>query len=110
MAKFVDRYKQKNVLSEENRRAVSSFAVKYPETAALFCGTFDEKGVMDVPPFSVRLFINGGELKFCISRKDEKLAGFGVISNVENILESIEEALLGDAIGWKAGTEQNIPY
>lgn len=110
MAKIHDRYKQKNVLSEENERAVAKFATKYPETAALFCGTFDEKGVMDIPPFSVRLFINGGELKFCIGRKDEKLAGFGVISNAENILESIEEAILGDAIGWKSTTEQKLPY
>jgi hypothetical protein len=110
MGKFTDRYKQKNILSEENERAVASFKDYFPELASCLSGTFDEKGILIVPPFSVRLFINGGELKFCIGRKDEKLAGFGVISNPENILESIEEAIVGERVGWKSTSEQNAPY
>lgn len=110
MSKFSQRYKCPVDGPEAFAQAVKSFAKQYPETAAMLSGEVDTSGNWETPPFGVRLFINGGEFKFCISRPKEKLSGFGLISNPLNILESIEEALSEGKIGWKQDSEQNIPY
>jgi hypothetical protein len=110
MAKWAQRYKTPTNAKEEFLKAVEAFAEAYPEVAAVLAGTYLETGEIETPPFGVRLFINGGVLKFQISRKDDPLSGFGVISNPENILDSIESALSKDEVGWKANSAQTLPY
>jgi len=110
MAKWAQRYKTPTDGAEAFLKATEAFSKTHPEVASVLAGTYDEAGVMQVPPYGVRLFINGGQLKFQISRKDETLAGFGVISNPADILGSVEQALVNDEIGWKQGTAQTIPY
>lgn len=110
MAKWQQRYKTPTDGKEASEKATASFREAYPEVAAILGGVFETDGTIEIPPYGVRLFINGGVLKFQISRKDETLSGFGVISNPDNILESVEHALVNDEVGWKHGSVQTIPY
>jgi len=110
MAKWAQRYKTPTDGKEAFLKAVEPIAKVFPECAAVLGGTWAEDGTMETPPYGVRLFINGGVMKFMLSRKDEKLVGYGVISNPDNILGCVEEAILKDEVGWKMGSEQTIPY
>jgi len=110
MAKWAQRYKTPTDGKEAFLKAVASIEKAFPEVSSILAGTWAEDGSAQVPPYGIRLFINGGVLKFMISRKDEKLIGYGVISNPDNILGSIEDAVLQDEVGWKMGSEQTIPY
>lgn len=110
MATWKQRYKTPTDGKEAFLKAVAPIEKLFPEVASVLGGTWAEDGTMEVPPYGVRLFINGGVMKFMISRKDEKLVGYGVISNPDNILGSVEDAILNDEVGWKTGSEQTIPY
>jgi hypothetical protein len=110
MSRFSMRYKSPVDSPDAFLAAVEPFAREYPETASVFAGEVESDGTWSVPPFNVRLFINGGVMKFQISRAKEKLSGYGVISNPRNVLESIEKALQAGEVGWKAESEQTPSF
>lgn len=86
MSRFADKYNRKGNDADEFRSVVEAWAADCPEVATVLAGSYDASGNAISPPFGIRLFINGGRLKFQISRKDEALSGFGVILNPDNIL------------------------
>ncbi len=110
MSKFHDRFKAPVDDPAAFSAAVEHLIKDYPEVCAVLTGEVDSGGNWTVKPFSVRLFINGGVLKFQISRSKERLSGWGEIRDGRDVLKSIEEALSSGKVGWKAESEQNPSY
>lgn len=112
MAFFASRVKGETNAYSLAQRCMEPWFDKCPAVCEALCGCVDDKGVYIVPPMSIAVSIENGQLMFRISSKLSEEAFFGQIRDASQILDSIEIALVkGDykAIQNKY-RETGVPY
>lgn len=91
---------------DNQRKAVVpvEFAEEYPSLAAVFGGIEVPPGEQGgVPPATINLWFEGGELRFCIMPRVGNRIAFGVVSDAAKGFASLEAEVSQGRFGWKNG-------
>lgn len=91
---------------ESHRKATipPEFAEEYPCLAEVFGGIEVPAGQQGgVPPSTVNLWFEGGELRFCLMPRIGNRIAFGVVTDPVKGLASLEAEVKQGRFGWKAG-------
>lgn len=91
----------------KNRDAVQEFSGAdregLPEISELLCGKPSTQGLIwDRPPYTLCLWLEGAQVKFCFSAGDQYPKLWGTIRALAEGLLGIEDALCKDRCEWKA--------
>jgi len=90
-------------LRAETLRAVMPFNENLPNICQVLRGEFDKDGKVIVSPGGVRLFVNGGRIKICISGQGWLATGYVTLPEELPTLELIDKAIGGDLVEWTCG-------
>jgi hypothetical protein len=93
MAFFSKRIKGETTPYMLAQKCMEAFFDPCPAVSEALCGTIDNEGKYEVPPMSIALSIENGQLMFRISSSLSEEAFFGSVRDPLHIFTSIEHAL-----------------
>lgn len=74
---------------------------QWPNMVQAFVGRKNELGHWEPGPATLMIFLEGDQMKFCLSPKYTTKVCFGCISDPSMILDSVEQALTTGKCEWK---------
>jgi hypothetical protein len=78
------------------------FQARFPVLTEALQGTYDAgNGKAVVPPCTINLFLEGGQLKFCVIPKDDARVAFGCVREPWEGLAGVESELAARRFEWK---------
>lgn len=110
MAGFFDRVKGTETNFEEAQEGAERFKEQFPHIYAILTGLEGKTEEDSVQPGSIRLFCNGGELKFHVSGRNWKQEAYGLVAKGLEPIVAIEQALQAGQLSWKKITDRKITY
>ena len=109
MSGFLQRVKEKSDVWAEAAKGVAHLKEGYPTVYSILAGQAPVGSEVGVVPGSIRLFSNGGVLKFVVSGREWLYDVYGVVGEGLEILESIEKVINSGEVSYKAVSERKDP-
>jgi hypothetical protein len=109
MSGFLQRIKEKQDVWEEAAKGVQHLREDYPTVYSILAGQAPKPPETGVVPGSIRLFSNGGVLKFVVSGREWLYDTYGVCPEGFEVLQGIEREINAGNISMKAVSERKDP-
>lgn len=93
MSNFFDKRREVLNGTAAGAKAPSHLWERYPTLARLMQGGADAAGQNELPAYSLNLYCEGGELRFCLRARGEDECWFGRRGLADDPLQGIEDAL-----------------
>ncbi len=104
MSNYQDSWNQAGGDSQRKAVVPEEFRESYPCLATVLGGIEVAHGEQGgVPPATINLWFEGGELRFCIMPRIGNRIAFGVVSDSVKGFESLEKEIQQGRFGWKNG-------
>jgi len=109
MSGFLQRIKEKSDVWEEAAKGVAHLKETHPTVYGILAGVAPKPPETGVIPGSIRLFSNGGVLKFVVSGREWLYDVYGVVGEGLSVLDAVEKAVNAGEISYKAVSERKDP-
>jgi len=110
MAGFFERVKGTESNYEEAQEGAKRFEEHFPFIYGILAGQEGKNEEESRQPGSIRLFCNGGELKFHVSGRNWKQEAYGVVAQGLEPLVAVEQAIQAGNVGWKKVDDRKPTY
>jgi len=109
MSGFLQKIKEKADVWEEAAKGVAFLKESHPTLYGILAGQPPKPPETGVIPGSVRIFSNGGVLKFVVSGRAWLYDVYGVVGEGLTPFDSIERAINAGEVSYKSVTERKDP-
>lgn len=109
MSGFLQKIKEKADVWEEAAKGVAHLKESHPTIYGILAGQAPKPPETGVVPGSIRLFSNGGVLKFVVSGREWLYDVYGVVGQGVNVLDEIEREINSGNVSYKAVSERKDP-
>jgi len=109
MSGFLQKIKEKINVWEDARKGVEHLKESHPTVYGILAGQEPKPPETGVIPGGIRLFSNGGVLKFVISGREWLFDVYGIVGQELTILDSIEKAINAGEVSYKMVSERKDP-
>jgi hypothetical protein len=104
---FLGSLQRSNGDDSARQEAYSQLRQHWPGIAdALFGTKGEEGGWPSTPPFSIILFVEGHQLKFCLRSDEHSMSCFGCVRDIANGFDGLENALQEGQFSWRPKKER----
>lgn len=102
MSAYMDAITRRDGNGQVDETILGEFVEAWPNLCQAFSGAKGDDGKWIVGPATLMLFVECGQMKFCLSPKYTSKVCFGCVSDPSRALDGVEFALATGKCEWKA--------